>query len=184
MTRALDRIPGSIPGTIPDPFCLLDAVRAWDREKIEAERSFPASPAWQALEAAAQACALHQRALADFTRHAFLLSIQRFPLEPARLEGRYAIAGRVLGQSGQSALYRVRLAPLSADPSAPQCCLEGQIVIGLAPYGERFRQDRLEARFRERWRRLATQHAGQHASRDAGQDASHGGCRLCPSLLP
>ena len=141
MTRALDRIPGSIP----DPFCLLDAVRAWDREEIEAERSFRASPAWQALEAAAQACALHQRALADFTRHAFLLSIQRFPLEPARLEGRYAIAGRVLGQSGQSALYRVRLAPLSADPSALQCCLEGQIAIGLAPYGERFRQDRLEA---------------------------------------
>ena len=180
MTRALDRIPGSIP----DPFCLLDAVRAWDREEIEAERSFRASPAWQALEAAAQACALHQRALADFTRHAFLLSIQRFPLEPARLEGRYAIAGRVLGQSGQSALYRVRLAPLSADPSALQCCLEGQIAIGLASYGERFRQDRLEARFRERWRRLATQQASRDASQDAGQDASHGGCRLCPSLLP
>ena len=152
---------------VPEPFLLLDAVRFWDRERIDAERSFQGAPVWQALEAAAQACALHQRVLADFTLHAFLLSVQRFPLEPALLDGRFAVLGRVLGQSGRSALYSVRLvplAPLDAGASGPaagaQSCLEGQIAIGLAPCGERFRQDLLEALFRERWRRLAGQKGG------------------------
>ncbi|MBQ1421128.1 MAG: hypothetical protein IIZ02_06875 [Desulfovibrio sp.] len=153
---------------IPEPFCLLDAVRCWDKERIDAERSFQDAPVWQALEAAAQACALHQRVLADFRLHAFLLSVQRFPLEPARLVGRFAVHGRVLGQSGRSALYGIRLAPLApldaGAPEAaagPQGCLEGQIAIGLAPCGERFRQGLLEAHFRERWRRLAGQKGGQ-----------------------
>ena len=150
---------------IPEPFCLLDAVRCWDKERIDAERSFQDAPVWQALEAAAQACALHQRVLADFRLHAFLLSVQRFPLEPALLDGRFAVHGTVLGQSCGSALYGIRLAPPNAGPPGaargPQRCLEGQIAIGLAPCGERFRQDLLEAHFRDRWRRLAGQKDGR-----------------------
>ena len=139
--------PGSFAG-IPRPFCLLDAVLFWDRDRLWAERRFEGAPVWQAAEAAAQACALHQRVLSDFGRHAFLLSVQRFPLKPDRLEGLFAIHAKVLGQSGMSASYGVRLA---CGPAV----LEGRLAIGLAPYGERFQETRLVPHFKERWQCLS-----------------------------
>ncbi len=135
-------------GGIPEPFCLLDAVLSWDRDGLWARRRFEGAPVWQALEAAAQACAMHQRVLSGFKRHAFLLSVRRFPLHPARLDGRFAIHAEVLGQSGTSASYGVQLA-------CGQLSLEGRLAIGLAPYGGRFQEAQLVPHFKERWQCLS-----------------------------
>ena len=54
---------------------------------------------WQGLEAAAQAAALHQRFLAGFSCHAFLLSVDecRFPTDA--LDGLMVFRAVLLGRS-------------------------------------------------------------------------------------
>ena len=63
---------------------------------------------WQGLEAAAQAAALHQRFLAGFSCHAFLLSVDecRFPTDA--LDGLMVFRAVLLGRSLRAATYRVK----------------------------------------------------------------------------
>lgn len=58
---------------------------------------------WQGLEAAAQAAALHQRFLAGFSCHAFLLSVDecRFPTDA--LDGLMVFRAVLLGRSLRAA---------------------------------------------------------------------------------
>ena len=65
----------ALPGDAPRPFVLLDGVSAAEPDHLTAWRRFGSAPMWQGLEAAAQAAALHQRFLAGFSCHAFLLSV-------------------------------------------------------------------------------------------------------------
>ena len=73
----------TLPGDAPRPFVLLDAVSAAEPDHLTAWRRFGSAPMWQGLEAAAQAAALHQRFLAGFSCHVFLLSVDecRFPTD-------------------------------------------------------------------------------------------------------
>lgn len=105
-------VPDALPEDVPLPFVLLDAVEEAGPERLVALRRFAASPVWQALEAAAQAAALHQRFLAGFARHAFLLSVDacRFPADAP--DGPYRIRASLLGQSSRAASYRVELEPV------------------------------------------------------------------------
>ena len=57
---------------IPSPFTLLDAILEYEPARLAAARRFKRAPLWHGLESMAQAAAMHQRALTDFTRHAFL----------------------------------------------------------------------------------------------------------------
>ncbi|MDO5537259.1 MAG: hypothetical protein Q4F72_06990, partial [Desulfovibrionaceae bacterium] len=61
---------------MPDPFVLLDSITHWDAQGLEAETHLNGAW-WEALEAAAQACAYHQRWRTNFGDHAFLLSLDR-----------------------------------------------------------------------------------------------------------
>ena len=117
---------------------------------------------------AAQAAALHQRFLAGFSCHAFLLSVDecRFPTDA--LDGLMVFRAVLLGRSLRAATYRVDVCPacslpLSETGSAAktdkglfgmECGKEAvpawsvSLGIGLAPYDDTFRRDMLEPRYR------------------------------------
>ena len=129
-------VPDALPEDVPLPFVLLDAVEEAGPERLVALRRFAASPVWQALEAAAQAAALHQRFLAGFARHAFLLSVDacRFPADAP--DGPYRIRASLLGQSSRAASYRVELEPVrsaregtfpvpASETDASECAFRG-----------------------------------------------------------
>lgn len=105
-------VPDALPEDVPLPFVLLDAVEEAGPERLVALRRFAASPVWQGLEAAAQAAALHQRFLAGFARHAFLLSVDACRFPEGALDGPYRIRASLLGQSSRAAYYRVELEPV------------------------------------------------------------------------
>ena len=105
-------VPDALPEDVPLPFVLLDAVEEAGPERLVALRRFAASPVWQGLEAAAQAAALHQRFLAGFARHAFLLSVDACRFPEGALDGPYRIRASLLGQSSRAASYRVELEPV------------------------------------------------------------------------
>ena len=113
----------ALPGDAPRPFVLLDGVSAAEPDHLTAWRRFGSAPMWQGLEAAAQAAALHQRFLAGFSCHAFLLSVDecRFPTDA--LDGLMVFRAVLLGRSVS-------------------------LGIGLAPYDDTFRRDMLEPRYR------------------------------------
>ena len=71
---------------------------------------------WQGLEAAAQAAALHQRFLAGFSCHVFLLSVDecRFPTDA--LDGLMVFRAVLLGRSLRAATYRVDVCPAYSLP--------------------------------------------------------------------
>ena len=95
----------ALPGDAPRPFVLLDAVSAAEPDHLTAWRRFGSDPMWQGLEAAAQAAALHQRFLAGFSCHAFLLSVDecRFPTDA--LDGLMVFRAVLLGRSLRAATY-------------------------------------------------------------------------------
>lgn len=158
----------ALPENVPRPFVLLDAVGAAEPDHLTAWRRFESAPMWQGLEAAAQAAALHQRFLAGFSCHAFLLSVDecRFPTDA--LNGLTKFRAVLLGQSLRAATYRVDVCPacslpLSETGSAAKTekglfemeCGKGAVPawsvslgIGLAPYDDTFRRDMLEPRYR------------------------------------
>ena len=106
----------ALPGDAPRPFVLLDGVSAAEPDHLTAWRRFGSAPMWQGLEAAAQAAALHQRFLAGFSCHAFLLSVDecRFPTDA--LDGLMVFRAVLLGRSLRAATYRVDVCPACSLP--------------------------------------------------------------------
>ena len=157
----------ALPGNVPQPFVLLDAVSAAGPDRLTALRRFDSAPVWQGLEAAAQAAALHQRFLAGFSCHAFLLSVDACCFPGSVLDGVLELRAVLLGRSLRAAAYQVDIYPM-----CPSSLLEGSAVksgeglsetgrkeeaapawsvslgIGLAPYDETFKRDLLEPRYR------------------------------------
>ena len=133
----------ALPAAVPAPFVLLDAVTHCDAATLEAVRCFSGDEAWQGMEAVAQAAALHQRWLAAFERHAFLLGLEECRCtEP--LCGTLGIRVRLTGQSAQAATYSCEL--VSETGERP---LSAALSVGLVPYDAVFRRERLERRYRE-----------------------------------
>ena len=128
---------------VPSPFTLLDAILEYEPARLAAARRFKRAPLWHGLESMAQAAAMHQRALTDFTRHAFLLSydICRFT-ENRPLHGLARIAVALCGQSRNAARYD---ALLTLEAHALCACLH----IGLMPYDARFQEEILRLRYKE-----------------------------------
>ena len=127
----------------PSPFVRLDKVDECAPTHLAAQRRFTRAPLWQGLECMAQAAALHQRALADFERHAFLLSYDDclFP-EESVLDGPALVTVTLSGGSRDAAEYEAVL-------EFPDRALRARLHIGLAPYGAHFRADLLSARYKE-----------------------------------
>lgn len=132
------------PEKTPAPFVLLDSIHEYGPERLTAVRRFNRAPIWQGLESMAQAAALHQRILTNFTRHAFLLSYDTcyFPKNPV-FDGQARITARLSGQSRDAAEYETTLT-FSDLP-----LLQARLHIGLTPYGPRFRADVLTTRYKE-----------------------------------
>lgn len=158
----------ALPGSVPQPFVLLDAVSAAGPDRLIALRRFESAPVWQGLEAAAQAAALHQRFLAGFSCHAFLLSVDECRFPGDMLDGLLELRAVLLGRSLRAATYRVDVYPV-----CPPSLLEGggvvkageglfgtgrkeeavpawsvSLGIGLAPYDGTFKRELLEPRYR------------------------------------
>lgn len=135
----------------PAPFVLLDGVARVAPTELVGWRFVSKPPFWLALEAAAQAAALHRRWLTDFGAHAFLLSLGacRWPDRP--LTGRMELQARLLGQTAGAAAYDVRL----SLPDSPALSLP--VHIGLVPYDDTFRRDMLQERYRALFRQLYAQ---------------------------
>lgn len=130
------------PASIPSPFVLLDSIVSADAAQLVACRFFSPSPLWQGLEAMAQAAAMHQRFLGDFSQHAFLLSMDTCPY-PATdtVEGALRITAKLLGQTQSAAAYAM-------EAFGPEWAWSLQLHIGLTPYDSVFKQNLLEAHYR------------------------------------
>ena len=135
----------------PAPFILLDGISHATATELVGWRHVADQPFWLALEAAAQAAALHRRWLADFDAHAFLLSLGacRWPDRP--LTGRMELRARLLGRTAGAAAYDVRL----SLPNAPVLSLP--VHVGLMPYDDTFRRDNLQERYRALFQQLCAQ---------------------------
>lgn len=157
----------SFPQTVPSPFVLLDAVSEVQPNRLVAYRHFAAAPVWQVMEAAAQCAALHQRWLADFTSHAFLLSIDECPLPEMPFDGTARLLAQLTGQSARAASYQVTLRSAEPDQRHPDKTSHTKLakatssddwaislVIGRVPYDASFQQNTLESRYRELFRCL------------------------------
>lgn len=142
----MDELLPGLPSDIPQPFILLDAVTEWSPARLIGVRRFANAPAWQGLECMAQAAALHQRVLAGFSRHAFLLGCEECLFEgDSPLAGLARVTVTLTGQASGSALYAAELAP-ERGPA-----LRARLAIGLAPYGERFDAATLTQAYKERF---------------------------------
>lgn len=135
----------------PAPFVLLDGITRATTTELVGWRHFSQQPFWLALEAAAQAAALHQRWLVDFGMHAFLLSLGacRWPCQS--LTGRMELRARLLGQTAGAAAYDVQL----TLPDSPALSLP--VHVGLMPYDDTFQRDKLQERYRALFRQLCVQ---------------------------
>lgn len=147
----MSHAPVDVVREAPAPFVLLDGVAQVTETELIGWRHFSEQPFWLVLEAAAQAAALHQRWLTDFGAHAFLLSLGacRWPDRP--LTGRVELQARLLGQTPGAAAYDVQL----SLPDSPALSLP--VHIGLVPYDDTFRRDKLQERYRALFRQLYAQ---------------------------
>lgn len=135
----------------PAPFVLLDGVAHVTKTALAGWRNFSEEPFWLALEAAAQAAALHLRWLTDFGAHAFLLSLGNCPWPRQTLTGRLELRACLLGQATGAAAYDVQL----TLPDSPAISLP--VHVGLRPYDDTFQRDKLQERYRILFRQLYAQ---------------------------
>ena len=116
---------------------------------MEAVATLNDAPSFVGLEIMAQAAALHVRQMTDFTRHAFLLSVQNCTLPPdAVLEGRYRVKAVMGHQSSDAFSYHV----IASGPDGARC--ECELLIGTCAYDDRFPELELSTHYRQIWVRL------------------------------
>lgn len=130
-------------------FRLLTRItRVW-AEGIDAIADLHGKPVFCGLEAMAQSAALHVRHCIRFQRHAFLLKVNRgaWLLQDA-LQGSYRLTAERYSRSSHGFAYRVR----ARGPG--DGVLDADLLIGTRPYDHQFRQDILEAHYRNLFHRL------------------------------
>ena len=126
-----------------DAFILLDRLTEFSEHGLTAEKDFSNAPSYLALESMAQAGGLHFRKCMDFSRHAFLLSIQEVPLpETETISGTAVITVTQTAITETTAAYDITL-------TCDDMTLHGSFMFGSAPFGEQFSQDALATHYRE-----------------------------------
>lgn len=124
-------------------FILLDKVTHYAAETLTAEKSFANAPAYLALETMAQTGGLHFRKCMDFSRHAFLLSIQKSPL----------LAMDTFSGNSTTSVIQTALTNSTAAYDISFTCgeiiLEGSFLFGSTEFGEQFSKDSLTTHYRE-----------------------------------
>ena len=130
-------------------FNLLTRIDRVFSTEIGATADFNRAPAFCGLEVMAQLAALHVRHGTLFQRHAFLLKVHRYRWRPRKaLPGCYRLTAECLSQSSDAFTYRVwALGPEDAQ-------LDADLLIGTQAYNDEFREDILQAHYRNVFYRL------------------------------
>ena len=130
-------------------FRLLTRITRVSAEGVGAIADLHRKPVFCGLEAMAQLAALHVRHSIRFRSHAFLLKVNRgqWPVQDV-LQGCYRLSAQRCGQSSHGFAYRVS----GRGPEGGR--LDADLLIGTRPYDRQFRQDILEAHYRNLFDRL------------------------------
>ncbi|SIO34487.1 hotdog family protein [Halodesulfovibrio marinisediminis] len=126
-----------------DRFIMLDSITHYAAETLTAEKEFVDAPAYLALEAMAQTGGLHFRKCMNFSRHAFLLSIQQSPLLPVE-----TFSGCATTIVVQTAMTK-STAAYDISFTCQQLHIEGSFLFGSTEFGEQFSKDSLTTHYRE-----------------------------------
>lgn len=127
-----------------DGFHLLTSVTDLDPGMIGGTAAFVDQPAFVAMESLAQLGALHVRWLCDFSKHAFLLKVERFSLPgERRISGLLALSGRLLVRSQAAFSYDLTVSGIWENP------LMGRFLFSVKEYDDTFEKEVLATRYRE-----------------------------------
>ena len=108
-------------------FNLLERITAVRPDQLAAERAFCATPAWQALEALAQAGGLHARWLHGFACECHVMKIANFD-SAAELSGGYLITASLNHRSRDALAYAVSGRPVAHGPA-----LRASLIYAVRP---------------------------------------------------
>ncbi|MBI9087952.1 MAG: hypothetical protein JEZ12_01895 [Desulfobacterium sp.] len=149
-------------------FHLLTAVSFMDGECIRGRAVLDDPSSFVAMECLAQLGALHVRSLCDFSKHAFLLKVERFSLTgQGRIPGKLALSGNLVARSQAAFSYdlwaqgegqevcsgrlsdpRVKSAVQRVQGEGKEVCF-GRFVFSVKDYDDRFRKAILRKRYKE-----------------------------------
>lgn len=132
-------------------FHLLSSVSFMDRGCIRGRAMLDGPPSLVAMECLAQLGALHVRSLWDFSKHAFLLKVERFSLPgKGRIPGELALFGNLVARSQAAFSY-----DLGAQGEGEEVC-SGRFVFSVKDYDDRFCKAILRKRYKEIFACLTT----------------------------
>lgn len=127
-----------------DGFHLLSSVSFMDGLQIRGRAALADLPSLAVMECLAQLGALHVRRLHDFSKHAFLLKVERFALAgQGRISGNLALSGTLVARSQAAFSY-----DLGAEEAGKKVCA-GRFVFSVTAYDDRFPKDLLRKRYKE-----------------------------------
>ncbi|WP_164562132.1 hypothetical protein [Nitratidesulfovibrio vulgaris] len=151
----------ALPDDTPPGFVLLDAITRYDTSGLTAVRHCSRTPAWHAVEAMAQAGAMHLRFLGGFSDHAFLLGITDCPWPETALDGCCRIEVRLTALTQGAASYDMTLSLDGPDEvttkqqtvgrtveHAVRWVGQGAMLFGRVPYDNIYREAVLAPRYR------------------------------------
>lgn len=126
-----------------DKFIMLNRLTTCTPTTLIAETEFSDAPAYLALEAMAQAGALHFRYCMNFCKHAFLLTVQKAPLLNVQFfSGRATIVAHQNAITDSTAGYQ---STFTIDNHT----FTGDFLFGSAPFGEQFSRESLTTHYKE-----------------------------------
>jgi hypothetical protein len=126
-------------------FQILERLVDVRRTAMVATVQFERAPLFHGVEAMAQLGALHTRHRLDFQRHAFLLKVTQCDLPDMDcLEGSFYVKARLNSQSNSAFDYTTKLL------GGHQEILRAELLIGTAPYDDRFQKVLLQVHY-QRW---------------------------------
>lgn len=127
-----------------DGFHLLTSVTDIDERRIGGTATFVDQPAFVVMESLAQLGALHVRWLCDFSKHAFLLKVERFSLpRESRISGTLALSGRLMVRSQAAFSYDLTASGGWENP------LMGRFLFSVKAYDDTFGKKILTTRYKE-----------------------------------
>ena len=138
----------------PDPFLVLKEISCFDELGLTA-KGFMRGEWWEAAEAAAQACCLHQRWRTSYSDHVFLLSVDHAVFSGKAPSGELDIRVSVTGQTKYSASYDVHImlqAP--AGQALKEHKFHIQLTVGHKAYDMELGRERLSEHYRGYWQWL------------------------------
>jgi hypothetical protein len=125
-------------------FNLLTRLTRVSMAGMDAIADFYGASTYCGLEAMAQLAALHVRHSTHFQCHAFLLKVHHCRwLPPGALQGRYRLTAERHSQCSNAFDYRVK----ALGPAGVR--LDADLLIGTRPYDDEFREDILQAHYRD-----------------------------------